>query len=163
MIMRFMNDHDIDNANKRWGDHPVLGPASRTLRSLYHGANRCSDGWAYWPGPARAARQLMELIERDGTAEYVFDTERADATPAELRKAYAALRAFRTRHPSCEFRIYGAPEVMGDPDPEAPPREVEVAVMLAGDRQQAIAVRWPGGKVPDATSAVYTGKLVLRP
>ena len=95
--MRFMNSHDIARARSMYADHPILGPATRTLANLEAAADANSDGWSYWPKPARAARKLMELIERDGTARYIFDSEREDATAAELRKAYAPIKSFRTR------------------------------------------------------------------
>ena len=95
--MRFMNRWDIDNAVNRWADHPVLGPASRTLRALRDAADANSDGWAYWPKPARAANKLMELIEGDGTSRFFFDDDREDATVARLRAAYSPIKAFRTR------------------------------------------------------------------
>jgi hypothetical protein len=95
--MRFMSEHVINDRVAAYVDHPVLGPATLTLANLRDAADANSDGWAYWPKPARAAARLMELIERDGTARYRFDDERADATAAELRKAYAPIKAFRTR------------------------------------------------------------------
>lgn len=96
--MRFMNDYDIDRALQRYDAHPVLGPAALTIANLAAWANSNSDGWAYWPAPAKAAKRLMELIERDGTSRYYFDDVREDATVAELRKALAPVKAFRTRH-----------------------------------------------------------------
>lgn len=95
--MRFMNTWDIDRAADRYRGHPVLGPATQTLANLRDAADANSDGWCYWPKPARAAARLMELVERDGTSRYIFDDERDDATVAELRKAYAPIKAFRTR------------------------------------------------------------------
>ncbi len=95
--MRFMNGYEIEDAAARYRAHPILGPATRTLLNLRDAANSNSDGWAHWPKPARAAARLMDLIERDGTARYRFDDERADVTTAELRKAYAPIKAFRTR------------------------------------------------------------------
>lgn len=94
--MRFMNEWDIDNAVRLYSTHPVLGPATRTLASLADWADSHSDGWVYWPKPARSASKLMELIERDGTSRY-HGGPREDATPAELRKALAPVKAFRTR------------------------------------------------------------------
>ena len=103
--MRFMNEYDIDRACRRgWNTHPVLGPALTTLANLVDWANDNSDGWPYWPKPARAAAKLMELIERDGTSKWIFDTEREDATVAELRRAYVPLKAFRTRF-GADFEI----------------------------------------------------------
>jgi hypothetical protein len=49
----------------------------------------------------------MELIERDGTARYLFDDERADATPEALKAAYTPLKAFRTRS-GLAFEIFSA-------------------------------------------------------
>lgn len=95
--MKFMNHWDIEEARQRYASHPTLGPATRTLTNLRDAADANSDGWAYWPKPARAAARLMELIERDGTSRYVFDTEREDATLVELRKAYTSLKSFRAR------------------------------------------------------------------
>ena len=102
--MRFMNEWDIESAVRRYGDHPVLGPAVATLQYLVNWTNQNSDGWAYWPKPCRAAAKLMVLIERDGTSKYAIDRERADATVAELRKAYVPIKAFRTRF-GADFEI----------------------------------------------------------
>ena len=101
--MRYMNDYDIDRARDMWADHPVLGPAIITLQALKDWTDHNSDGWAYWNKPVHAANKLMELISRDGTSKYMFDRERADATRAELTKALAPVKAFRTRYAK-EFR-----------------------------------------------------------
>ncbi len=95
--MRYMNDYDIERAQRLYSEHPVLGPATRTLGNVRDAANANSDGWAHWPKPARAAERLMEMIERDGTARYAFDTERPDVTAAEYKQAVRPLKAFRTR------------------------------------------------------------------
>lgn len=119
--MRFMNEYAITSSAERWEDHPVLGPATKTLASLMDAVNRNSDGWAYWGPPVQAAARLMELVERDGTARYLFDRERADTTEAELRKAYTQLKRFRAKHPGVPFTIYGPG---GDPEPSAEPEHV---------------------------------------
>ncbi len=103
-MKKFMNDVEIQVASTRWVDHPVLGPATKTLANLRQWANCNSDGWAYWPKPARAAARLMELIDRDGTSRYYFDDTRADATVAEYRRALAPIKAFRTRQ-GADFQI----------------------------------------------------------
>lgn len=89
--MRFMNEYDIAYRRTQYSSHPILGPATRTLQNLSIAANRNSDGWAYWPKPARAAAKLMEMIERDGTR------DRDDVTVAEYRAALKPIKAFRTR------------------------------------------------------------------
>jgi hypothetical protein len=96
--MRYMNDFDIDLAWRKWHEHPVLGPAIKTLSNLKDWADCNSDGWAYWPKPARAAAGLMELIERDGTSRFAGDPDREDATPEEFRRVMRAVKAFRTKH-----------------------------------------------------------------
>jgi hypothetical protein len=94
--MKFMNHWDIEDAAVRWRNHPVLGPATQTLSNLRDAANANSDGWAYWPKPARAAAKLMELIEGDGTNQYRYG-DREDATPERLKAAYRPLKSFHTR------------------------------------------------------------------
>lgn len=59
-------------------------------------ADTNSDGWAYWPLPARSAAKLMELIEGDGTWAARQDVDQR-ATPEAYRRALAPIKAFRTR------------------------------------------------------------------
>ncbi len=92
-----MNEWEIEEAADRYRNHPVLGPATKTLLDLVEVVNRNSDGWPYWRLPSRAAAHVMAMIERDGTARYHFDETRADATAEELRRAYVPLKAFRTK------------------------------------------------------------------
>jgi hypothetical protein len=90
--MTFMNTYDIEEAAQRYHNHPVLGPATQTLTNLCDWANNNSDGWAYWPKPARAARSLMMMIDRGGQS------------PVEYQKALRAIKAFRTRQ-DADFEI----------------------------------------------------------
>jgi hypothetical protein len=101
--MKFMNGYDVENAVERYKNHEVLGPATRTLDNLVEWTNENSDGWAYWPKPARAAARLMELIERDGTSRY-HGGDREDVTIGEYRKALAPIKAFRTKQ-GADFKI----------------------------------------------------------
>ena len=94
--MRYMNNYDIERALRRYGSHPILGPATRTLANLAEWTNSHSDGWAYWPKPCRAAARLMELIEGDGTYFYAEAIE-GNITVREYRKALVPIKAFRTR------------------------------------------------------------------
>ncbi len=95
--IRFMNHYEIDERAAQYAAHLLLGPATRTLIALRDAANANSDGWAYWPKPTRAAARLMELIERDGTARWRFERERADVTLTEVKAALRPIKAFRTR------------------------------------------------------------------
>jgi hypothetical protein len=94
--MTWMNEYEIDDAVDRFADHPVLGPATRTLSSLRDVVNANSDGWPYWKQPAHAASRLTELIEGDRSFDARYG-EREEVTPEQLRAAYRPLKAFRTR------------------------------------------------------------------
>ena len=59
-------------------------------------ANSCSDGWAYWPAPARSAHKLIELIEDADRAERRGQTPQL--TVADLDRAYRPIKAFRSRY-----------------------------------------------------------------
>lgn len=101
--MRFMNDYDIERAIQNHRGHPVLGPATLTLRNLRDVADANSDGWCHWPKPARSAAKLMELIEGDGTWG-AYKRQQDAVTAAEVRKAYRPIRAMLTRHKlQCEI------------------------------------------------------------
>jgi hypothetical protein len=91
--MRFMNSIEVSEARYRFREHATLGPASRTLLNLMDAADANSDGWAYWPKPARSAAKLMELLSAALSPRY----EGNGPTAAEVRKAYAPIKAFRTR------------------------------------------------------------------
>lgn len=97
--MRFMNEWDISRAADRYAtnDTPNLRAAVLTLEKLQHWTNRNSDGWAYWPKPARAAAKLMALIEGDGTYAAICEREEHDVTSAALRAALSPVKAFLTR------------------------------------------------------------------
>lgn len=101
--MLYMNRYEVQEARERYAHHTILGPATATLSGLVEAVDSCSDGWAYWPVPVRAARQLMTLIGT--TREYLQDRDRPEVTEAQLRQAYAPLNAFRTRR-NVAFEIH---------------------------------------------------------
>lgn len=84
--MLFMNRWEIAEACHRHASHPWLSRATVVLAELMRIADDVSDGWAYWPKPARAARKLMELIKS------------GDATEAQLKAACSPIKAFMTRN-----------------------------------------------------------------
>jgi hypothetical protein len=102
--VRFMNAWEIEDALERYAGHPILGPATVTLHNLMFWTNCNSDGWAYWPKPARAAARLMELITPDGSGRFYTDDQRRDITEAEYLKALIPIKAFKTRH-KADFTI----------------------------------------------------------
>ena len=94
--MRYMNDFDLERARRiatRDGRTNRLRLV-QTVDALRRWANDNSDGWAYWPKPARAAAKAMELIEGDGTN---AAHDRPDATDAEVTAALRPIKAFLTR------------------------------------------------------------------
>lgn len=93
--MRFMNEYDVQDAERRFADHPTMGAAVTTLRNLVDWTNSHSDGWPYWPKPARAAARLMELIEGDGT--WAAREAAENTTKAQVLAALRPIKAFRTR------------------------------------------------------------------
>src|SRR4051794_2554949 len=101
--MLFMNEWEVQEAENRYRNHAVLGPATRTLRALVDWTNRNSDGWPYWAKPCRAARALQELI--GNTRTYLDDPDRESVTVDELKRAYRPLRSFTTRH-GADFPFY---------------------------------------------------------
>lgn len=118
----WMNEMDVEEAEDRYRgpDEPVMGPATRTLAGLVRAVNDCSDGWAYWRSPGRAAQQLMDLItahQRWERTEYRHPRQGAEATPDKLSRAYTQLRRFRTSR-KVEFRLYPADGVT-NADPKA--------------------------------------------
>ena len=88
--MKFFNDYDIQRARQHFVNHPVLGEATALLAQVAEDADENSDGWCHWPKPARACRQLMELIE----AGYL---NQSAVTEAQFRKAAAPVKAFYSR------------------------------------------------------------------
>ena len=85
--MKFYNEYDMRLALQRHQDNTVLRAAVLFLINLKDETNAHSDGWAYWPKPCRAAKQLMELIDRGGIA-----------TEQEYAKALTPIKSFYTRY-----------------------------------------------------------------
>jgi hypothetical protein len=93
----FMNTWEIDEAVQTFAGHPVLGPAARTLANLRDAADENSDGWAYWPKPARAAAKLQDMLYRATLQRYRQERNYVEPTMAEYLQALAPIKAFRTR------------------------------------------------------------------
>lgn len=96
--MRYMNEYDIDSALRDYD--PAIVPNRAYLAlvvdALREWTNRNSDGWAYWPKPARAANRAMELIELTTTQE-LWRRQEVDATDAEVTAALRPIKALLTR------------------------------------------------------------------
>ena len=131
--VQFMNSTDIEEAQARWADHLVLGPATRTLAGLQAWADQVSDGWAHWQAPVQAASRLIALIEGGP----------AGATPAALKQAYTPLRTFRTQQKALLTRA--------DFTIEQP------ATPAGSSRGARDARRSPGGKASPAAAQATGG------
>lgn len=95
--MRFMNEWDIDLLLRRTSvDTPNRAAGAIVLSALARWTNENSDGWVYWPKPARAAGSLMKVLE-EGQSAYYRGAEVVDLTDAELKRALAPIKAFLTR------------------------------------------------------------------
>lgn len=122
----FANEYDVHTwedlfngrmapAGPEAGDLPNLARAARALAALMEWTNSCSDGWAYWPKPQRAATQLKTLLRAGADRDRQGDD--TDATAAEVAKALTPVKSFLTRQ-DADWRevLNGAlaePEVSG--------------------------------------------------
>lgn len=90
--MMFLNECEVDEYLRMFGgDQPNLQQAAEALNRLMWWADANSDGWAYWPKPARSAKKLQTLL-------YGKDAYSPDVTDAELKAALSPVKAFLTRH-----------------------------------------------------------------
>jgi hypothetical protein len=127
--MMFMNEWEIDEACTRYVEHPVLGPATTTLRNLMQVVNGNSDGWAYWKAPVRAAAPLMTLIDPPGMGFRQLHGPREDATTEALAKAYSPVRRFRTTS-GLDFGIVEPERPIRPPSPRPRTALVQVGGQL---------------------------------
>ena len=97
--MHFATDYDIATWQTRYNANtglPNPGKAADNLDALREWADANSDGWAYWPKPARAAERAMRLIDGATYAD-LERMQRTDATDAETVAALRPIKAFLTR------------------------------------------------------------------
>ena len=96
--MRYMNEWDIESAVQRYDPAIVPNRAylAAVVSALRDWTNQNSDGWPYWPKPARAADRAMALIESTTTPENMRREEQ-DATDAEVAAALRPIKALLTR------------------------------------------------------------------
>ena len=96
--MRFMNEYDVEEAQRFFDadETPNLALAASRLNDLVRWTNANSDGWAYWPRPARSAAKVMERLDEAKSA-YYRGTSVTDLTDRELSLAFTPVKAFLTR------------------------------------------------------------------
>lgn len=96
--MRFMNEFDLAEAFTRFNPEqtPNRAALAEAVYQLATWANANSDGWAYWPAPARAAAKAMEQIDPTTWAD-IQRMESEDCTDTEFKAAAAPIKRFLTR------------------------------------------------------------------
>ena len=96
--MRYMNDHDLDFARRRFtrASKPNRLALVMVVDNLREWTNRHSDGWAYWPAPARAAQRAIEHIVSTTHAANTAQ-EATDIADEEMLLAVRPIKAFLTR------------------------------------------------------------------
>ena len=96
--MLYMNDYDLEFARRRFtrASKPNRLALVLVVDQLRTWADSHSDGWAYWPKPARAAAQAMSLIYSTTNAANELQ-EQTDISNAEMLAAVRPIKAFLTR------------------------------------------------------------------
>lgn len=94
----FMNEYDIEESLRftAYNELPNLRKGAEVLSNLKDWTNSHSDGWPYWPKPARAASRLMEALQ-EATRSHYRGREVKDLTDAELTAALRPIKSFLTR------------------------------------------------------------------
>lgn len=83
--MKYMNDYDLEMAFERAAPASYRKLAAKFLINFAATINQCSDGWAYWQAPRKAAQQMMAIAEG------------GNHTTEDYNKALGAIKAFVTR------------------------------------------------------------------
>ena len=96
--MTFMNEFDRTGAIHRFtrASKPNRLALALVVDNLATWTDNNSDGWAYWPKPARAAESAVRHIVSTTHAENERQ-ESEDITDAEMRAAVRPIKAFLTR------------------------------------------------------------------
>lgn len=128
----WMTREEIGRAAGEHLDHPVLGPATRTISNLASWAEAASTGWRKGQPPALAASQLMELVANP----------RPGITGQDVLRACAPLQEFRAEHGIPGFIEYPA----GTAPPEDPAEKLaasqRTALQAARAGQSPAVRRW---------------------
>jgi hypothetical protein len=90
----WMNQSEIEWAARQTHECPNVRKGVNLLLRLMQAVNEQSDGWAYWPAPAKAAEKLTDLL---GTAGNLNHGTHGTISTADLRKAITPIRTMVTR------------------------------------------------------------------
>lgn len=95
--MMFLNEYEVKNLAYAFeSDTPNLQRLAKVLDRLVNWANRTSDGWAYWPVPARAAANLMEVLN-SAYSEFLKGNVVNDVTAQDVRDLLRPIKSMLTR------------------------------------------------------------------
>ena len=90
----WMNQVEIEWAAKQHHECPNVRKGVHLLDRLMQAVNQQSDGWVYWPAPAKAAEKLTNLLQTAGNLSY---GTHGRITDADFRKAVTPIRSMVTR------------------------------------------------------------------
>lgn len=101
----WMNEWDIERALDTFSetDTPNLLYGAQVLDKLREWTDSNSDGWAFWPKPAKAASRLSGILY-DALVKEMHGL--TDITDQELRSACRPVKAFLTRHGVSHCEIF---------------------------------------------------------
>jgi len=99
--MMFMNEGEIEQVVLITNNHPVAAPYAPFAKFLHDWSRVCnenSDGWHSWPGGPKAAKSLMEGMEKVRVGFLYGRGTMADLpTVASLKKALGPIKACCTK------------------------------------------------------------------
>jgi len=93
----WMNDYEIQDAQRRFAQDPIIGPVCNFLAAFADEVNSNSDGWHSWPLPAHAASSLMGLVQKAKDNSRNSMPGQVPVTVEDVKKAMAPIKAFMTR------------------------------------------------------------------
>ena len=95
--MMFLNEFEVKNLAYAFeSDTPNLQRLAKVLERLVNWTNRNSDGWPYWPVPARAAANLMEVLN-SAYSEFLKGNTVEDVTEEDVRDLLRPVKSMLTR------------------------------------------------------------------
>jgi hypothetical protein len=62
----YLNEHEAEDCERvftHFNDTPNLAAGARIIVELIAWTNLCSDGWAYWQKPRKAATRLVDVLD----------------------------------------------------------------------------------------------------
>lgn len=95
--MMFLNEYEVKNLAYAFeSDTPNLQRLAKVLDRLVNWTNRNSDGWPYWAIPARAAANLMDVLN-SAYSEFLKGNTVEDVTEEDVRDLLRPIKAMLTR------------------------------------------------------------------